>query len=346
MKVRQFFPAILFGIGVLFFASCDLGGDNPPITQNDYSKGVFVVNEGPFGGTGTITWYNPDNGEAVQDVFGIENGGTLGQFAISLAFHNGKGYICVTSVNLLVVVDQTTFRFLDTIGGLIQPRFFQAIDDDYAYVSQWGKDGIDGSVAKIDLKTNQIVKVIPTGKGPEKMFLKDANTLLVANSGGFDVDSTISVIDLVSETETSRTTVGGKAPCCFAKANFTGANPWVLCKGTFDAAMEPGFLDKFDPPGSGFTVPNNADDLCSSPAGNQLYYIGDGKVWAANQFAVSELFSQPAYGLACHPSNGNLYCADPKGFSAAGEVVIYNPGGVKVGSFATGIGPGEIIIVE
>ncbi|MEZ4893980.1 MAG: hypothetical protein R2778_13315 [Saprospiraceae bacterium] len=34
---------------------------------------VFLVNEGQFGSTGTITWYDPASGETVQDVYGAEN---------------------------------------------------------------------------------------------------------------------------------------------------------------------------------------------------------------------------------------------------------------------------------
>lgn len=345
MKVSQIFHSVFFLASLFTVAACSLG-DDTNITTYDYSKGIFVVNEGPFGGGGTITWYDPETNETVQDIFGRENNGALGQFVQSLTFHNGKGYICVNGVNLVVVVDQATFRFVDTIGGLTLPRYFLPLNNDFAVVSQWGKDGLNGSIAKIDLNTNQIVKTIPTGTGPEKMFLKDPNTLLVANGGGFGIDSTVSIINLLTETETSRVTVGGKNPTCLVAAGFTGVNPWVLCKGSFDGSMQPGFLDKFDPPGTGFSTPNNSDDLCANPSGNLLYFIGGGKVWSANQFTVNELFAQPANALACHPTTGELYCADAKNFNSAGEVVIYSPAGTQIGSFSTGIIPGEIIIVE
>jgi DNA-binding beta-propeller fold protein YncE len=345
MKVSHLYQFLFFAATILVTGACNLGDDDTTLPVYDYSKGIFVVNEGTSG-SGTITWHNPDTDVTVQDVFGRENNGALGKFVQSLTFHNGKGYICVNGINLVVVVDQTTFRYVDTIGGLIGPRYFMPINNNFAYVSQWGKDGLDGSIAKVDLNTNEVVKVIPTGTGPEKMFLKDVNTLLVANGGGFGVDSTVSVINLNTETEDARITVGGLNPCCFAGANFTGANPWVLCKGPFGDPNAGGFLDKFDPPGTGFSVPAFADDLCSSPSGNQLYFIAEGKVWSANQFTVTQLFAQDAYGLACHPTTGELYCADPRNFVGQGEVIIYNTAGVMRGSFPVGVGPGEIIIVE
>lgn len=346
MKVRHFFQLLLLLTGIFGFAACNLGDDNPVVVTRDYSKGIFVVNEGPFGGGGSITWHNPETEETVQDIFGLENGGSLGQFVQSLTFHNGKGYICVNGIGLVVIVDQTTFKFIDTIGGLTLPRYFLPLDQNTAYVSQWGKDGLDGSIARVDLNTNTIVKLIPVGAGPEKMIFTDASTLMVANGGGLGIDSTVSVVDLVAETETARITVGGKNPGDLVKSALTGSNPYVLCAGSFLDATPKGFLDKMAPAGTGFDIPAYSTDLCANPSGNLLYFAGAGKIWTANQFTVTPLFNQSAYGLACHPVTGDLYCADAKDFASPGEVVIYNAGGLKTGSFQVGIAPGEIIIVE
>src|SRR5262245_42940358 len=126
MKVKQLLPFSLFFSVLLFFLSCKDDDNCCSTPTHDYSKGIFVVNEGPFGGTGTITWHNPATGETVQNVFEKENGSaTLGQFVQSLSFCNGKGYIVVNGANKVVVVNAATFEFLDTIGGLELPRFFQ-----------------------------------------------------------------------------------------------------------------------------------------------------------------------------------------------------------------------------
>lgn len=346
MKARHIFQSLLSLCALFAFAACNLGDDDPVVSANDYSKGIFVVNEGPFGGGGTITWHDPVSDKTVQDVFGVENGGSLGQFVQSLTFYNGKGYICVNGIGLVVVVDQKTFKFVDTIGGLTLPRYFLPVNNDFAYVSQWGQDGLNGSLAKVDLKTDKIIKLIPVGTGPEKMILADPTTLMVANGGGLGVDSTVSVVNLATDTETSRITVGGKNPGSLVKATLTGNNPYVLCKGSYLDAVPSGFLDRMNPPGAGFDVPEFSDDLCANPSGSTLYFTGGGKIWTANQFAVSPLITQAAYGLACHPATGDLYCADAKDFTSPGEVVIYNAGGVKTGSFPVGIAPGEIVIVE
>lgn len=343
MKVKQLF--FFFFIGLLFLQSCK---DSVCENRNgDYSKGIFVVNEGPFGGTGTITWHDPATGTTVQDVFAEENDcATLGQFVQSLTFHNGKGYIVVNGANKVVVVDARTFRLLDTIGGLELPRFFQPAPGNpgIAYVTQWGADGLSGSIAVIDLNNNNVIKTIPTGSGPEKMLALNSDVLYVANSGGYGVDSTVVVFSMFVEQVQHRFTVGGKNPACLARLT-TGA-AFALCKGYYDDPSSAGWLGDFGPNTVGIPTDKYADDLVASPDGTTLYFLGGGAIWSYKDNAVSKLFDFPAYGLACHPTTGNLYCADGKDFNSAGEVVIYKPDGTKVGAFPTGIAPGEIVVVE
>ena len=202
MKAKQFlflFSILIFGL--FFIPSCK---ENDCCSQPEinYSTGVFVVNEGGFGSTGTITWHNPQTGETVQDVFGRENdGAALGEFVQSISFYNGRGYIVVNGANKVVVVDAATFQFVDTIGGLALPRFFQRStgNPNVAFVSQWGADGLSGSLAVVDLNNNMVIKTIPTGSGPEKMLALNSDVLYVANSGGYGVDSTVTLVSMFVE---------------------------------------------------------------------------------------------------------------------------------------------------
>lgn len=345
MKVKQIFPYFLFFSSLLAFQACK---DSEPFDcgnrNGDYSTGIFVVNEGGFGGTGTITWHNPATGETVQDIFGAENcGASLGQFVQSLAFHNDKGYIVVNGANKIVVVDARTFEFLDTIGGLALPRFFQQsfVNPNQAYVSQWGADGVSGSLAVIDLTNNTVVKTIPTGSGPEKMFALNSDVLYVANSGGYGVDSTVAVFSMFVDEVQHKFVAGDKNPACIAQTD--AGNVFALCKGYYDDLNSTGWLGDFGPNTVGIPVDKYADDLVASPDGSALYFLGGGAIWTYKNNAVSKLFDQPAYGLACDPATGDLYCADGKDFNSAGEVVIRKPDGTVAGSFPTGIAPGEII---
>ncbi len=350
MKVKPFFLLSLLCAGLLWLNSCKK--DDDPGTAGHYSEGLFVVNEGPSGGTGTITWHNPGTGETIQDVFGKANGNAaLGEFAQSLTLHNGKGYIVVTNANKVYVVDAITFKFLDTIAGLVKPRHLLPLDNQTALISQWGANGLDGSVVKVDLNTLAILQTIPTGQGPDKMFRQADGLVVVPNSGGFGVDSTVSILNASNTAELDRITVPGKNPGTGAIARFAGgsigAATMIHCRGHYKDNPPQGWVGPLAAAnGAGFAIPPDGDDLVAAPNGEALYFTAGGKIYTLDKNGLRVLFEQAAWGLTCHPQTGYLYCCDAIDFNSAGEVVIYTPDGEKVGSFTAGITPGELIFID
>lgn len=314
---------------------------------NDYSTGVFVVNEGGFNGSGAISWHNETTGNTVQDVFATENNGAvLGQFVQSISFHNDRAYIVVNGANKVVVVDAKTFKQVGVINDIDGPRYFQALDNAFALVSYWGADGFSGGLAKVELSTLSVLETIPLPQ-PEKMYVLDPTNVMVANVGGYGLDSTVSLVTVSNTFEEMGTLRFKGAPCCFA--SLTGQAATVLCKGGYGPAPDytpyPGWLANTGNPAQGYEIPNGSDDLCAAPDKSTLYFIGNGSVWAyKGASAPVKLFDQAAYGLTCNQSNGNLYCADAKDFSSNGTVYVYKPDGTLVTSFPAGIAPGEIVI--
>jgi len=348
MNVTQFYRSLLFIWSVFFFFSCK--HDTYDCTDRpvgNYSKGIFVVNEGGFNQSGTISWHDPVSGETVADVYGQANcDAQLGQFVQSLTFHNGKGYICVNGANKVIIVYAGTFQFLDSIPGLQLPRYFLALDQNFALISQWGADGLTGSVARVDLRTNTIVKTIPTGKGPDKMLRRPDNRLLVANSGGYGVDSTVSVINLNTDLEETRIILPGKNPSSLAVANFNGApHYYVLCKGSYLDADPVGWIGSIDDL-NGFDTGAYGEDLSATGSGDRLYWSEGGAIIRWDAGGITFFATQAAYGLSVQNSTGQVYCADARDFSSKGAVVVYDAAGQKGDSFEVGVAPGEIVIVE
>lgn len=351
MKVKHLF-SILFAASGLFIA-CNTKTDCVDcFPVSDYSKGIFVVNEGPWGGTGTISWYNPATGEVRDSIFEkANNGAVLGQFVQSMTFFQGKAYIVVNGANRVVVADATTFEYVDTISGLALPRYFLPINDAVAYVSQWGADGLSGSVAKIDLHTNKVVKTIPTGSGAEKMLYFEATkSLYVANSGGYGADSTIASFSIAQEDVVTKHTIAGQRnPACFTRSNNLSIRTpdLVLCRGDWVSPASQGWLGlPYATPVSGFEAPKGSDDLITASNGSVYFSSGTAVYQVISTGVPNKLFDQPAYCLATHPTTGNLYCGDAKDFNSAGEIVIRSPNGAQLGSFRAGIAPGEILFVE
>ncbi len=340
MKVN----CLLLFIAALF-SSCDKQNDP---TKGKYDKGIFVVNEGPFGGTGSITWHDPASGTTEQDIYAkANNGAVLGELVQSLTFHDGKGYICIGNGSTIVVVDANTFEFLDTIGGLAKPRYFHPYGDHFALVTQWGADGNTGTVAQVDLNTHEVVKTSPViGAGPEKIFPMNADVVLIPNSGGYTIDSTVVTFRLSTFSEESRSVTNGSNPGMCARLSGNNAGIYALCKGSFLESTPRSSLGLSDGSGAAVAIPFYSDDLCAATDNSALYFTGGGAIYEFKNGTLRTVVQQAAYGLICHPGTGELYCTDAKDFSSAGEAVIYKPDGTKAGSFPTGIAPGEIVIVQ
>jgi hypothetical protein len=283
----------------------------------------------------------------VEDVYAAENcGATLGQFVQSLTFHNGRGYIVVNGANKVVVVDANSFQYIGVIEGLALPRFFMPVNDEVAYVSQWGADGLTGSLAKISLSSKKVLQTIPVGSGAEKMVLAN-DRLFVSNSGGYGLDSTIAVLRLSDDQLLSTFTATGKNPSALMLE--PGATPQVvyLCKGYYLDASPSGNLNVTNGSSAGYPLPPYGDDLVRDESG-QFFFTTNTQVYSgtgtAGNYNLVPVFDQNAYGLGIDPAQNLLYCGDAKDFSSAGEVVVRRYDGTVVSRFNTGIAPGEIVI--
>ena len=344
MKVRNFtlFYSIIFL--ALALSACSDKSFAPP-GEGNYNTGIFVVNEGLFGGTGTVSWVNPADGSTVHDVFGKANdGAALGSIVQSLYLHDNRAYVVVNGANTVYVVDATTFEYIDTIGNLHLPRFFIPAGNGFAYISQWGDDGLTGSLAKVDLSTNRVVKTIPVGTGPEKMLIWDQK-IYAANSGGFGVDSTISVVDLNTDQEINRIEVDGTNPSSIL--DLQAGEIYVLSKGYFLDPTPEGTFEITPPTGFSQTLPPYGDDLCLDPITGYMYFHAGGNIYQYTRVSNAQAFiQQNVYGVNCHPETGTLYCTDPKDFNSNGELIEFDSDGNIVRSYSVGIAPGEIVFVD
>ncbi|MBK8557556.1 MAG: hypothetical protein IPL65_18190 [Lewinellaceae bacterium] len=312
-----------------------------------YASGIFIINEGPFGGTGTITWHNPSTGVTVQDVFGRENGGAaLGAFVQSLTIVGDKAYIAVNGANKIVEVDALSFRFLREITGFELPRYLLSTGNGKAFVSEWGADGVSGKLVLLDLNSGTIVKKTLVGSGPEKMLLM-GNEVLIAHAGGFGVDNTIGTVNVSSGEAGVNTLLPYYNPCCIAKGLDNSPFPMIVARGDWMQPASTGWMGSFKIPDfPGYELPQGAEDLCLSPDGSTAYCSAGASIWQLNSNGLTKLLDQPCYGLNCDPKDGLLYCADPKDFNSAGEVVVYQPDGTVVSRFTAGIAPGEVVFIE
>ena len=354
--VREMKKLFLYAV-VLFTASlfsCKRTPEPlPPVEAVKYGQGIFIVNEGPFQtGTGTLTFYDRDTKVVTEDVFMRANDGKeLGNIAQSMNVIDDKAYIVVNNAGKVVVADGETLVKTGEISGLGQPRYVLDLGDGRVAVSQWGADGLSGSVALVNAGSLAIEATIATGAGAEGMLLKDGK-LYVANSGGYGVDSTVAVIDL-SDNSVSHLVVGRNPSGIVEDAN---GNIWVLCSGYNDwndpnnPLNAPGKLLRLENGQEAFSIdlPVYSGDLNISEDGSILYLLVNSEPYGMHISSTalpSESITHGQqgifyYSLGLDPVTGYLLAGNAKDYISAGEVDVFQDDGTKMETISAGIIPG------
>jgi DNA-binding beta-propeller fold protein YncE len=325
---------LIVGILCLYLASCTPEDDKPkPAEEIKYTSGVFIINEGNTVG-GSLSFFSRVTSATVQnDVFEKANGGlTLGNGLQYGSFLTKSAYFITSKSNNVTVVNPVDFKTITTITGFEQPRYIINIGG-RAFISQWGNNGLNGSIQVIDTVTNKITSSFATGKGPER--LEYINGLLwVLNSGGAGKDSTIQQFFLAGNKDSLIKTIS--VPLC-PKDIIKDANGdiWILCSGYPDRA-ESGKLVKLrdDQVQFSFDVPKGADKLIKDKTGNILYFIADNKIWQKDLLnfgktppsvftGIKKTF-QNLTAIGIDTDTENFYCADALDSKTGGTVYIFN----------------------
>lgn len=354
---NRFLQKLLFGslmATAAFLASCS-DDSSEPLPGN---FGFFVVNEGAFGnGDASLSFFDKATGVMSNDVFLTSTERPLGDQAQSMTVFNGSGYIVVQNSAKIEVISADDFSSTGTIGvdeGIVAPRYFVGLNAAKGYVSDWGADGVTGTVKVIDLQALTVTKTISVGQGPDQMVLS-GNKLYVANSGGWGLDSTIAVIDVQSDEVIDHIEVGHN-PAELVKGN--NNNIWVVGVGKSvyndDWSLDeenstPGYLAKLNASDEVelklevATVTSDPGNLVINKAGTFLYFSYDQGVYkmdvTATELPSDILIEKTFYGLCVDPSTDHIIAMEAPDFTSAGTVYRYRPTGELIDKFAVGIAP-------
>ena len=195
----------LAGLLITSYSSCVKNSVNDVDLPGNYENGYFVTNEGNFGsGNGSIS-YVSNNGTVDNEVFASVNSFPLGDVVQSMEIIGDNVYIVVNGSSKIEVANEDSLISIATINGLLSPRYISAVSENKAYVTDWGINGVQ----VIDLLDNSITSTITCGNGPEKIVVSNGFAY-VCNSGGFDLDNTVSIIDIENDIVVSTLEVGDK----------------------------------------------------------------------------------------------------------------------------------------
>jgi YVTN family beta-propeller protein len=350
---------VIFGLILMVASACKKEDNGTGVDNYIESGSVFIVNEGGFTkNNGSISYITHSN-KVVNNIFEQANGGQVtGDVLQSFSRVGNYGIICANNSQKVVVVDARTFKLLSTItDGTDYPRFSLGITSDKVYVTN---GSFAGQVMVINLNTFTVTKKIPVGDGPEEMLLSNGK-VYVANSGGFGIGNTISVINTSTDAEETRITVGDYPTEMEKDAQ---GFLWVLCKGyvTYDPPTylpvrhSAAKLVRINPANNSIDkeleiIPSNADystadNLAMSGNGNLIFVCVDNKVYqmpiSATSLPAAAIITRLFYGLDVHPFTGEIWGLDAGNFNEAGKIIRYNPSAQVIDSFKVGIIPNSV----
>lgn len=323
--------------------------DNDPTPEIPVgADGYFVVNEGAFGKSNTsISFYDRSTNVMTNDVFVKKNARPLGDQAQSVTVFEGKAYIVVQNSGKVEVINADDYSSVKTISdGIVSPRYFLAISSSKAYLSDWGTEGVNGSVLVIDLTTLTVTKTIDTPPGANKMLLRDGK-VYVANNGGYSESNTISIIDTSTDAISGSIEVGVNPNSMqFDK----DGNLWVIGIGNyFDVAPVINKIGTDNKVSLTLDLPEVTyvgSSLAINNAGDKIYFNYNGGVYAmstsATTLPATALINKDFYGLAVDPITDEIIGTEALDFSSPGKIYVYSAAGTEVRTNEVGIAPSGV----
>ena len=194
---------------------------------------VFILSEGQFGASdGAVSGFNR-NAKTITavDLFGRANGGAqLGDVVQSMGVQGNKGYVVVNASNRVEVVTLPDFKTAGTIAtGVSQPRYFTSTSATRGYLTEWR--GVYNSNPAYSPGVLTILD-LATNTVTSRVTVGRNPEQLLALGGKIYVpnslENTISVIDEATGTLSSTITVSDGPSSMAADKD---GNIWVLCSG-------------------------------------------------------------------------------------------------------------------
>ncbi|WP_025125565.1 YncE family protein [Myroides odoratimimus] len=323
-----------------------------PVTTDKYS-GFYLLNEGNMGmNRASIDLFDYHNGTYTRDIFSERNPNItkeLGDVGNDIKIYGTKAYATINVSNFIEVFDVETGKHIKQIH--VPNCRYLAFKDGKAYVSSYaGKVEINpnaerGFVAEIDTLSLEVTRRVTVGYQPEEMVIK-GNKLYVANSGGYRVpnyDTTVSVIDIPSFTETKKIDVAINLHRM--QIDKTG-DIYVSSRGNY-YSIEPNLYvidsntdqvkQKLNIPVSNMTMDDDklyyyATSYKHNTGGNNVSYgilntltkqvITDNIITDGTEKQI-----QIPYGIAVNPETKEIFMTDAQDYIGTGFVYCFSPEG-------------------
>lgn len=333
--------------------------------------GIYIVNEGNMGSNKcTLDFYDYRTGLYSRNFYSEKNPGVikeLGDVGNDIGIYGDKMYVVVNCSHKVEVIDSKSGSRLGQIDipNCRYIRFFEG----KAYISSYvGPVRLDpeapkGAVFEVDTTSLSITRKVSVGYQPEEMEFVD-NYMYVANSGGYrapNYDNTVSVVDMKTFRQVAQIPVGINLHHV-KKDRYNRL--WVSSRGDYE--NRPSQLYLLEKGRGNILTPTDTIDIsCSNMAihGDSIYCIATewsnanssstisyGIIDINKKAVVSTNFITDGtekditipYGIAVHPTNGDIFLTDAKNYVSSGTLNCYDRNGKKKWSVRTGDIPAHI----
>lgn len=338
------------------------GGQSPSSV-----KGFFLLNEGNMSmNKASLDYMDYETGNYKRNVFSQANPefvGGLGDVGNALGIYGSKLYVVVNASNKVEVLDAKTGVRLKKIG--IDNGRYITFYQGKAYLSSYlgsigDPNAPNGIIAEIDTTSLKITRRVEVGRQPEELVAYN-DKIYVANSGGYsppDYESTISVIDVNTFTETNRIEVAIN----LHRLKIDGEGDlYVTSRGDYYEVPSKLFVIDtkteavkkiFDIGVSNLTIHKDVAYMYNSEFS---YITGDYDISYLMLDTKTETFMEKSfisetdknrikmpYGIAVNPETDEVLITDAKDYVTPGNLYCFTPDGDLKWSVETGDIPAHI----
>ncbi|MBR1793396.1 MAG: hypothetical protein IJ764_07140 [Bacteroidales bacterium] len=344
MKKTFLIPALTVA---LLMAGCSKDDDNNTQKEDNNSSTTaahaYLINQGNWGGNNAeLSYFDPATGNMTNNYFASQNNRKLGDLAQDILQYGSQLFVTVSGSGTIEIIDPMSGKCKKTIEmGTRYPRSMAAANGKI-YVSCYYPQP---SVIRIDTATYEIEATCTLGEvNPEGLCIAGDN-IYVCNSyamtadGGYIYDSTLSVVNLSTFTETGKIVVG-------VNPNFVK----VLSNGK----LAVGYYGDYYLAPAGVAVVTLADNSVNQTEvsvadmdvyGGNIYVLGlvyaadyssshaeaykiDGTTMEKTAILTSSLSDMTTpNAITINATNGDIYISDAQNYSANGDLYGFRQDG-------------------
>ena len=321
-------------ISLLQIVSCRTADTVTDVLPSGSTSGVYIVNEGGFGGGGSLSYYDKIKNSMSNNIVGFAQQWI---FPNDMKIVGGKGYVAVNGLDRIDVVDLTnsqvtrSIRFSPSSG----PGFLTWND------SLIGVANYNGTVSIVNAKIDSLLWTSSSIVGFPGGIISVGNKIFISDVGSYpSVGTAVKVLDITSRTVIdSIRTPGGPGSMTMMNGKL-----FVVCTNASKIIQIDPVTDMLE---DSLQLSGYLGDIVSS---NGLLYVLSSD--SISEISVNPLHVQQSafvkrsdglyfYALGIDVTNGDLYVSNVTSSGGAGEIKIFTSSGIsKVQPLPVGIFPG------